>query len=92
MKEKTRNEARAIAGGLYSWNAPYAAVYAFTEAEGGGVNIGEFLSASEIEERLNFDHYDGYVDKTNGSVHTLRPGCRCVWENGRLVQRKVSRE
>ena len=59
----TKREAKSIANGLYRSNAKGAVVYAFTESRdpSGGVNLGEFLYASEIEKDLSFDRWDGFI-------------------------------
>ena len=81
MKQKTRQEALAVAGGMYRMNAPYARVYAFTERDGvGGVCSGEFLSFGDVEELLSFDRFDGFVQLNAatkdpiGCVQALKPG------------------
>jgi hypothetical protein len=88
LERKTAHEALSVATGLCSMNAPYARVYAFTEAEGGGVNIGEFLAYDEVRERLNSDHFDGFVQlhahtkKPISCVRTLKEGRRYDWYDG----------
>ena len=53
-----RNEARAIAGGLYSMNARTARWYAFTY-DRNGVTAGEFVWSSEG--RPGIDKFDAYI-------------------------------
>ena len=69
-----------ISDGMFAMNAPYAVAYAFTEADGGGVNIGEFLAFDEVEERLNSDQFVGFVQirsgKRFGCIQTLKEGRR----------------
>ena len=59
----TKREAKSIANGLYRSNAKGAGGYAFTENgnPSGGVNLGEFLYADEIEKDLSFERWDGFI-------------------------------
>ena len=67
---ETKNEALAIANGLFRMNAKYAVVYAFTQGKSPryGVNLGERLYRSELDQ-LTRDNWDAYIDlKTNKLV------------------------
>ncbi len=65
INKAARNEAQAIAGGLYSMNARTAKWYAFTY-DRNGVTTGEFVWSSEGLPEIN--KFDAYITLKTGEL------------------------
>ena len=70
-------DAMSIAGGLYSMNVKGASGYAFcVHRNNKEVCYGEFVwkTMSFDRERLNHDHFDGYIDYKDKTLEDFESG------------------
>ena len=68
MKKRIREEAIAIATGMYSMNAPASRFYGFNWNEH-EITHGSFFNISEITDMLN--HYNAFYDRETKQIYEL---------------------